>query len=406
MCWLIYVVSYLGRYSYNSNVVPMAEFFGKSNTEIGWAMTLFFFAYGAGQIINGLLCKFYNVRYILSGSLIISAILNASIFFGLPFELIKYVWLLNGASQSVLWTSLLMTTAKNLDEKHVKTSILALGTTVSIGTFLSYGLSALLALFGGWKLSFLISAIAMATVGVVWFLVYGKITLKQENVVEEDGKGKQVKEIKPKQKGKLGATIIYTFLLFGFLAIITNLVKDGLTSWVPKILKDNYNLADSLSIILTLILPVLAIFGNFLAVTLVKKLKDHTTTGAVIFILVTAFALAVTLFLKTPYWWAVLLAFGFLSLFSSSSNSLITSVIPMQLRDKANSGFIGGILNGCCYLGSTISSVGLGAIADAYGSWSPVFVLLLILGGSAAVISTVCAIVIKIRNKKRLNKSV
>ena len=78
----------------------------------------------------------------------------------------------------------------------------------------------------------------------------------------------------------------------------------------------------------------------------------------------------------------------------------------MQLRDKANSGFIGGILNGCCYLGSTISSVGLGAIADAYGSWSPVFVLLLILGGSAAVISIVCAIVIKIRNKKRLNKSV
>ena len=404
MCWLIYVVSYLGRYSYNSNVVPMAEFFGKSNTEIGWAMTLFFFAYGAGQIINGLLCKFYNVRYILSGSLIISAILNVSIFFGLPFEFIKYVWLLNGASQSVLWTSLLMTTAKNLDEKHVRTSILALGTTVSIGTFLSYGLSALLALFGGWKFSFLISAIAMVTVGVVWFLIYGKITLKRENTVENN-KDKQVKDIKPKQKNQLSTTIIYTFLLFGFLAIITNLVKDGLASWVPKILKDNYKLADSLSIILTLILPVLAIFGNFLAVTLVKKLKDHTYSGAVIFILVTVFTLAVTLFLKTPYWWAVLLAFGFLSLFSSSSNSLITSIIPMQLRDKANSGFIGGILNGCCYLGSTISSVGLGAIADAYGSWSPVFVLLLILGGSAAVISTVCAIVIKIRNKKRLNKS-
>jgi sugar phosphate permease len=328
-----------------------------------------------------------------------------SIFFGLPFEFIKYVWLLNGASQSVLWTSLLMTTAKNLDEKHVRTSILALGTTVSIGTFLSYGLSALLALFGGWKFSFLISAIAMVTVGVVWFLIYGKITLKSENTVENN-KDKQVKDIKPKQKNQLSTTIIYTFLLFGFLAIITNLVKDGLASWVPKILKDNYKLADSLSIILTLILPVLAIFGNFLAVTLVKKLKDHTYSGAVIFILVTAFTLAVTLFLKTPYWWAVLLAFGFLSLFSSSSNSLITSVIPMQLRDKANSGFIGGILNGCCYLGSTISSVGLGAIADAYGNWSPVFVLLLILGGSAAVVSTVCAIVIKIRNKKRLNKSV
>ena len=45
---------------------------------------------------------------------------------------------------------------------------------------------------------------------------------------------------------------------------------------------------------------------------------------------------------------------------------LVTSILPLNLRDRANSGFVAGILNGCCYVGSTFSSVGLGAISDYY----------------------------------------
>ena len=91
MAWLLYVSAYLGRYSYNSNILPMSIFYGVSDTEMGLATSFFFFAYGAGQIINGLLCKFYNVKYVLSGALIISSIINAVVFLGvLPFSYIKF----------------------------------------------------------------------------------------------------------------------------------------------------------------------------------------------------------------------------------------------------------------------------------------------------------------------------
>ena len=53
------------------------------------------------------------------------------------------------------------------------------------------------------------------------------------------------------------------------------------------------------------------------------------------------------------------------------------------MKGKLNSGFIAGILNGCCYLGSTISSYGLGVIADSFG-WLAVFWVLL------AVCAVVC----------------
>ena len=62
LCWLVYMVSYLGRYSYNSNISVISDFFGAGEGATGLVTSTFFFAYGAGQIVNGLLCKKYNKR--------------------------------------------------------------------------------------------------------------------------------------------------------------------------------------------------------------------------------------------------------------------------------------------------------------------------------------------------------
>ena len=76
MCWLLYVSAYLGRYSYTTNILPISNFYNVEKDVVSLATTFFFFAYGAGQIINGLLCRFYKVKYVLSGALIASAVIN------------------------------------------------------------------------------------------------------------------------------------------------------------------------------------------------------------------------------------------------------------------------------------------------------------------------------------------
>ena len=58
--------------------------------------------------------------------------------------------------------------------------------------------------------------------------------------------------------------------------------------------------------------------------------------------------------------------------FASSLNSVVTSIFPLFMRGKVNSGLFAGVLNGFCYLGSAISAYGLGIIADNFG-WSAVF---------------------------------
>ncbi len=76
LCWLVYTSSYIGRLSYNANIVQIREYFNVSYSETGLVSTFFFFIYGFGQIVNGLLCKKYNVKYTIFTCLIISSLMN------------------------------------------------------------------------------------------------------------------------------------------------------------------------------------------------------------------------------------------------------------------------------------------------------------------------------------------
>ena len=54
-CWLVYTASYLGKYCYSCNLNGIMGHYGVSHADAGLVSTMFFFAYGAGQIINGIL---------------------------------------------------------------------------------------------------------------------------------------------------------------------------------------------------------------------------------------------------------------------------------------------------------------------------------------------------------------
>ena len=71
LCWAIYTASYLGKYCYNANKSVIMSYFSIDKATAGLVGTCFFIAYGAGQVVNGLLCKKYNIRFVVFGSLLI-----------------------------------------------------------------------------------------------------------------------------------------------------------------------------------------------------------------------------------------------------------------------------------------------------------------------------------------------
>lgn len=176
VCWLIYTCSYLGKLGYNANIILIEREFGITHAESGSVGTAFFFAYGAGQIINGLLCKKYNIKYTIFFSLIISAACNFMLAVIKDFAWLKVIWLFNGAALSFLWSLLIRFLSETLEDQYTSKAVVVMGTTVAVGTFAVYGLSALFAAVFVYKAIFYLAAILLPTIAVIWFLSYKSIS--------------------------------------------------------------------------------------------------------------------------------------------------------------------------------------------------------------------------------------
>ena len=377
LCWLVYSCSYIGKVNYTANINSIMSFYNVDKDAAGLVGTFFFFSYAVGQILNGVFCKKFNLKWMIFLSLIVSGVVNLIVALSINFSLIKYLWLINGFALSILWPSLIRLLAETLPKKDMPKASLVMGTTVATGTLLIYGLSALFTHFNMFKLAFYAAGIILPIVAIIWISLISKLTNEIKKEQSEDLETEKKKDDNlSRTDNSLGkSVIILSICVMAIFAVSTNLIKDGLTTWVPTILKDTYDLPDSLSIILTLSLPMVAVFANSFAVNLHKKLSDFVLQCVMMFAISAFIIVGVILGLSLNQFVITIIGFAIVCFLISSCNSIITSIYPLFMKGKFNSGLIAGLLNGFCYLGSTISSYGLGAVAKEFG-WNAVFWIL------------------------------
>jgi len=386
LCWLVYTVSYLGKVNYSANINHIISVYNVSKSDAGLVPTFFFFAYGIGQVVNGLLCKKYNAKFTIFASLIISSIINFSIPFISNFAVIKWLWMINGFVLSMLWPTLVGLLAYALPQKDLERSSVLMGTTVAIGTLLIYGLSSVYSALGNFKFAFYTPGIVGIIVSAIWLISFKSALSKS---MEEKSQELQVdlkEENIETQEGVWNRKIfMVSVCVLCFCGVGVNLIKDGLTTWVPTILKEEYSMTDSISILLTIFLPIVAVFGNLCALGVHKKIPDYVTHCCIIFVVMALFIGVIIGCLEIKLAILMLVCLVAVNFLASSLNSLITSIYPIFMRGKVDSGFYAGILNGFCYLGSTISAYGLGYIAENFG-WTAVFLFLIAVCVSVAII--------------------
>ena len=364
LCWLMYTMEQLGRYSYSSNVNPVMEKFGISHAKASMPATLFFFAYGAGQIVNAFLCKRYNKRWVLGGVLFLSGAVNLIIFIGVPFMWIGVLWFVNGLVQSVLWGSIILTLSNNLDQAMLARASFVMSTATLGGTFLSYGLSALLAIGDHYESAFCVSGAVLLVVCALWVTLFNRVAVQKKEEKEKVTKEETA-------KNKMSRTMIFTVATLAVFTALGHLVSGGLQTWMPTILTETYGLSNAFSVFLTVFLPFVGVFSSALAELMYKCTGNFIILNGIVFA-VAAIALIVLIQVVGVSWISALLLFIAIRLAMGVSANSITSRFPLYMRKQGNSGFLAGFLNGSCYVGQATSTYGFGAIADRSG-WQAVF---------------------------------
>lgn len=376
ICWLVYTAAYTGRLNFSASTVALIEAFNASKPNVGLVSSFFFFAYGAGQLVNGILSKKYNAKIMIFLSLIVSAVLNVLMPFCPDVSAMKFIWLFNGMAQSVLWSTLIKTLSNFVSDERLPKAIFAMSTTVPVGTFIAYGLSALFVKFGIWQAVFFSGALIMSISAVIWFLLYGK-SGSTKTIIPET-----------KEKQKTAKVIIIPLILAAFAGIANGFIKDGINTWVPSVLYENFGISQSFSILLTLLLPLVSTLGAAGAKKTHEKIKSHSAMNFLFFAATSLSFAAIIVSFRLHSLPAIMVCFIAVACLMAMSNNVITSMFALDNRSVLNAGFAAGLLNTFCYVGSTITTYSLGAISQAKG-WNSVFIIML----SVCIIATVTCLI-------------
>lgn len=388
LCWMAYALSYVGKLSYNANISQFEADLAISHADAGMVSTFFFFAYGAGQVVNGLLCRRYPIKWVIFSALMAASAMNVLVVLVPSFAAVKFIWLLNGVAMSFLWTSLIRLLSETLTRADIPRAVFLMGTTVATGTLIVYALSSVLATVGAYRVTFYVAAALMTGAALVWIACFDPLVrpLRAERAAEQEATASTAVKVGAGHGNALKKFGLFLAVIACF-AVSNNFVKDGLTAWTPSALKKLYSTPDWLSILLTLLLPILAVLGAGVAMRLQRLTKSFVTSCTLFFGTSALLVLAVILLLPTSMIAVTVGCFGVISCFMAGVNNVITSMIPLHLKDHFSSGGLAGIINGFCYLGSTLSTYGLGLIADAHG-WNAVFYVLLAIAAAVTVLGT------------------
>lgn len=412
LCMAFYSVSYLCRKSFDSNINEIMDFYGQGKGAVGLIGTLYFIAYAVGQVFHGLMCKRYNARRMLAVGGIAVAVLNVSM--GLipvaGFDWMKFIWLLNGFINAAFWSLLILTLNRSVAKKHKPTVMLLTCFPVAVGTLLAYSCNAFLSYLRHFQWSFYIAGGAMLLAVAWWLLRSGKLieaSLEEkarEDAAEESnavaaGTETPGSEDANKTSSKLSRSFLIMFAMMAVFAVINNLVKDGLNTWTPSVLREQYGLQNWMSVLLSVGLPLASAFCGFPAVALYKNSKDSVWLCGWLYLTVgAALAGMLLLFGGNGGWLVPLILMIFSSFVLYIINSVITSFFPLD-QENANAGTVAGVLDGFCYLGSALSSYGLGSLAEKSGGWTTVFHLLAVVCVFCTVAAAVYLIILRAKAK-------
>lgn len=397
LCVLVYASVYVARYSYGANIGAVMSAYGVTRAEAGLVSTFFFFSYGASQVVHSFLCRFYPRKYIVPIALLAMAAINLAMFFEPPFAVFKYLWMLNGMVTSLLWPTIVLVWGETLDGDMMPRATFLISLALPIGTVIAYGGSAIFNLFSFWRGAFLMGGTLPLVFSVLWFTLYDYLVSGRDPshaAVSAETKSSDAQA--ERRKTRWGAEMIKLVVLCVCLNAAICFVRDGLSTWTPVLLGEQFGLSDSNSIVLTLVLPIFGIFGSALAIRMNRLIRDFRSLSCLFCFLMSACLAVLLLILNSNWVILALVLLGSTSCLIHGATTVLITIMPLSIRDRVNPGVLSGIINASAYIGSTVSAYGLGSVADTLGWHSVVRILLFsalgstVLAGGAMLVNALC----------------
>ena len=364
LCWLVNAVSYIGRLNYSSAMADMIQEEMLVKSQAGFISMVYFFAYGIGQLCNGILGDRISPEKLVFTGLSMAALMNVLMGVTKSFFLMSLIWGINGYANSMVWPPIIRIFAEMLEKERKMKYCIDIVSSQVAGTLASYLISASMMWLFGWKSVFVAASVCLAAMAAVWKIGFERI---EEESKQEQGDKK--KEPTNKEKSFSYLLINGGLMTVIFPVVIHGMLKDGVTTWVPTYITETFLTSPSFSILVTMVLPIINLTGAYVARYVFHKCNNQEVKASALFFAVAGTALCGL--------WAgkgisIVLTILLLAVTTASMmavSTLFINMLPLRFETQGRVSTVSGFLNSSSYLGAALSAFLIGVMVEE-ASWN------------------------------------
>lgn len=363
LCSLVYFASYLTRMNFATVIseVITAEGITKSTASI--VTTASFISYGLGQLISGYLGDRINPSKLIFFGLMLTTAMNVCIPICPNAYAMAAVWFVNGFAQAMLWPPIIKILASHLHSEDYRKKTVSVTVGGLAGTILIYLIAPVCIRLWQWRAVFFCTAAVSAVVAVVWLINSKKFSYSTVNSAATSDSANAATEVVPFKKLFLasGLGLIIIGILF------QGLLKDGVTTWIPSFIAENYGVENSISILSSVVIPIFGILSIKVA-SFVKNrfFENELTCASAMFTIGVVSSLGLLILFKFGAVPALIIA-ALLSGSMHGVNIMLISLVPKKFERYGNVAFVSGLLNFFTYVGSAMSTYVIAKISEGFG---------------------------------------
>lgn len=385
-----YAAFYLVRQNQFSLAMPLLSGeYGYTKTQLGSIITIWSVIYGIGKFVNGYFSDRSNARYFMTIGLLGSAVTCCILGFGTSLYYFGFFFAINAWFQSMGWPPVARLLAHWFSPNELGTKWGFTIVSHQMGGAIITFMASMLIEYHGWQSAFIVPSILVVGIAVVLFnrlrdtpQSIGLPPIEQHQGLAKDPHEEEEERLAPKALIKLvlsNRLLWYVCMANMFFYV----VRLGIVNWAPTFLRELKGASLISSGWQVIGYDIAGIFGGIAAGWISDRyFKGRRGPVSVIYMVLLIGCLCYL-------WWIpggnhimsalTMMALGFLVY----GPQVLAGVASADIVSKKAVGMANGLTGTFAYLGSALSGICVGWIADHYG-WNGGFIFFII----AAFLST------------------
>ena len=380
---VLYLVSGLARFNYSACLSSLLESERFARAEAGLIGTFSFFFFAAGTFFSAGFVRRLGPKKVLTGMLVVLGICNLVFYRAHSLPLMIAAWSVNGFVEGLALCAVVTMLEQNCSGPVLDRASRAVQLFFFFGTSFAYLVSAVCIRLGNWRTAFLTAGIlcfAFAAVCGCVFRGYREFPEREDGASGTPGTGFALRRIR-----RCGILAIAVPLF------VQGVLRDGITTWGPTMIRERYPVGPSFSVVCTAILPFVSVAGILISPFL-RRIFSGNEFASEAAVCGTAALCALLLSGIVPMglggW---ILAAAAVTVCMAASNAFLVNAVPLHFAGENLAGVLTAAFNSFVYVGSGISTCASGAYSATAG-WERMALVWFLL---AAIAFTVSALLIR-----------